>query len=184
MTGLIHQDWDGPEDPLERFSRKSVQAQNPRLEYRRWSRETVGVDLTGVDDVRDRSNIARYWALYEHGGWWVDSDVVVFEPFSKFTAPPVVGWLHGAQPALIGCVKGNTDIHRCLIEARLRVGSGHPPDTTGLRQVRQHLTNWNREARIFPLDSNGNRIGRESPLGVHLWRITGDDPTRQDRIDR
>ena len=63
------------------------------------------------------ADFIRLYALYNHGGIYLDSDVYVYKSFNPLLKLPYfIGedYMHHFEPAIIGAEKGNTWIKMCL----------------------------------------------------------------------
>lgn len=91
MVRIIHCFWMGPEMPpafknnLERWK-----TCNPDFDIRLWTERNV--DLSQLEcanwDGKERnpsmvSDLVRLHKLWEHGGWWLDTDIELFRPLDS-----------------------------------------------------------------------------------------------------
>ena len=145
------------------------------------------------------SNLFRFALLHQHGGWWVDLDVVALRPFPS-AANPVLGLVrsrHGpsrAGSAVLGLPAKSEFTACCLEILRLHDPSAARWGELGpgpVSQVAKELT-MERFMRppetFFPVETRRFwDLIRPGPLwpeavGVHLWqnlwRHHGIDPDR------
>lgn len=177
----IHRYWTGPEPAGAGWMRKALMTMNPGEEVIEWHDsnlppETVAwmndrEHLVLASDVpRHRANMVRLWALFEHGGWWVDHDVIMLRPFEKLPFPALA--THGT---VCTCVMGMPAGHPLMGAAILGVGQrasgpGRSIDVSGERLVGSLRGRFGADVNLLPLpfDSTGGYTGEEA-WAIHLY---------------
>ena len=179
---VIHRYWEGPLPQHARFIKNSLA--HPGWEIKEWSPMNFPIKLPGRATPRQRSNIARYWLLYAFGGWWLDSDVMLFRPLESLPQVRTVADLNGnPEGCLIAAPPWDIQMgaaHYEAVTADLSISL-----STGQPLLAKFVRGYRREPRIFPLDASGTATGVEDLIGVHLWNTssgTHDYPKMQKRI--
>jgi len=197
MSEAIHRYLEGEPPPYHDWATEVIGHLHPGAELVTWTRRDFdgvgGADAVIPKDlVRHRSNVARLEVLREHGGLWLDNDVV-----------PLVNLLDHA-PAYTaafgrsreGCVMRFPAGHPFLVEAVARVGvawtrrdfdgpgaarPGPLPRPGGLTLRRSVEVSGamllssvraaaGREPGCIPFDAVGRpTVFDGPPLAVHLW---------------
>jgi tetratricopeptide (TPR) repeat protein len=189
---------------LERFSVELSQAANvvPR---------SVFDKIVADTEIRFFSDVFRYAVLYQHGGLWMDGDVVLLRPF------PYVGdhffnlqWRPGSRNEHFIC--GNVIFARrhsphlkALYEQSLELfasGRGRNFGDVGPKLLSEYVISkqgrslldsvfspmffnsldWT-ESELFrkPIDQLGDFIGDERVFGLHMWAGRHDSNDREGR---
>lgn len=135
---LIHRVWLGGRPlPAAYAAYGATWAErHPGWELRLWTDADVP-EIPGMERARnlaERSDLARYEILRQHGGIYIDTDVECLRPIddlvnglSAFSAYEVPGRLCNA---VMGCVPGHPAFERLAELSRVAVGHGHYPEAT------------------------------------------------------
>jgi mannosyltransferase OCH1-like enzyme len=131
----IHYCWLGPEQRSDRILRcmESWSRFLPDYQVMAWTEETLPLSEPYLQATCARgqwsraSNFVRLYALYEHGGIYLDADAEVIKPLDPLLEDECfLGFQrkrkydHWVNGAVIGAVKGQPFLKRCL--DKLRVG--------------------------------------------------------------
>lgn len=172
---IIHRYWEGPPHPLETIVRTvvaDVYAGFDLIDHGPDEFDFTGIDgqVIDADRVRHHSNIARYAVLYEHGGIWLDHDVIPIRPLPTDRSGTAV--LHDQRE---GCVLAFTRRHPALaaLIAAVNVSKtlgGRSADVSGARLLDVMCDPWEDIDRYpLPHDARNEPTGVMDPYFVHLW---------------
>ena len=130
--------------------------------------------LTEDDDPRHVANLVRYALLFEHGGLWVDNDLIALRDLTESAAPwtATLGNRREGCRAVVPASASSDDGGRAATRE-----VGHPeaesPNRSGARVLDAAATNHPdvlAEPRVIPFDRDGKATaGAADPMAVHLW---------------
>lgn len=117
-------------------------------------------------EARQAANVTRVWMLHDHGGLWLDNDVV---PLRRLTGAPAP-WVAECAGRLEGCAMWfPAPGHRFLrILMGLVEAAPHSLLARHLHHARQ-LEPIAGEVRVLPFDAHGAPTGVTDPWAVHTW---------------
>lgn len=151
------------------------------MQVKDWSDRTLPADVVAWldrhdddchpdDQLRHRANLARLWLLNEHGGWWVDHDVILTARLDTLPYP-----MAAAHGTLCSCVLGLPKQHPTLTAALEVVDANEPSDRRSPVVSGEALLNRLRtpDVRLLPLayDASGRSLG--GTWAVHLYHSKG-----------
>jgi hypothetical protein len=114
--------------------------------------------------------------LHEHGGLWLDHDVIPLTDLSTVHDQPWTASLSGTRE---GCVmwfpEAGHPMCLALFEQGLAAPAGRTPFRSGsvlLGSVGLEHPDVLHEPRVLPYNVYGRPTGVQAPLAVHLWHST------------
>lgn len=166
---VIHRFWDGPALPEHAFTARAIESTQGQRPHDWTPDELPHVPLA---DPRHASNLARYELLYEHGGLWLDHDVL---PLRCLARP--YPYTAGVGSQRVGCAmwfpKPGHPLLAELLEAGSLAGPGSAPERSGgrlLNRVAPRYPDVRIERGLLGFDATGHRVDQAMPqLAVHLW---------------
>lgn len=180
MSEAIHRYLEGEPPPYHDWATEVIGHLHPGAELVTWTRrdfDAVRENAVVPEDlVRHRSNVARLEVLREHGGLWLDNDVVPLVNLLDH-APAYTAALGRSRE---GCVMRFPAGHPFLVEAVARVGvawtrrPGPLPrrsvEVSGAMLLSSVRAAAGREPGCIPFDAVGRpTVFDGPPLAVHLW---------------
>lgn len=162
--------WDGPALPEHAFTAAAI-ATTQGAEPVDW-RLDLDNRYDELDDPRHASNIARYEWLYEHGGLYLDHDVL---PLRNLARP--YAYTAGVGNQRVGCAMWFPTPRHPFLAALIEASWGSEPGSAPARSG-GHLLNRlgpahpsvKIERGLLGFDALGHRVDPAMPqLAVHLW---------------
>jgi hypothetical protein len=192
---IVHRYWHGPaEPPMEPWLGQVVRKLHPGADVRDWDDQTLPLAALAWADrhqalcarhaANHRGNLVQIRVLHDHGGLWLDHDVIPLRDLRPLCGPQpwVAGLAHlpelssawfpaPGHPVLAGMI--------AAVEATARRGTrpgASPSGVSGTGLMRSVLTPDVRlERRMLPFDRAGRPIGAE-PWAVHTWSTSSRHP--------
>lgn len=178
---MIHRYWSGPAPSTEPWIGNTLRQFGSLKDWTdrtlpasvvAWLDEHAG-QVRAEDALRHRANLVRWWILSEHGGVWVDHDVIAFEDLSALRRPFCAA--HSGTPctSVLGFDPGHPvplAALEAINSAPLVAERATSPAVSGERLLARILTP-DVQMQPLPFDSNGRREGR--PWAVHMYASAG-----------
>lgn len=188
---MIHRFWHGLEPATEPWVEAVLRNLHPGMEVRTWRLDDLPIELvdgpmatddiaTG-DELRHWANVVRWWALAEHGGWWLDHDVIPLRHLDAGAWTATVSLLGPRTSAGLSMPAGHGLPVAMLERVTLRFHHSFRrpcPQVSGdavLQQVAELFPDLGR--RPLPFDARGMPDrGVIDPWAVHLWSTSSTRP--------
>lgn len=123
---IIHYCWFGP-NPFPKLVKECMETWNkhlPDYEFRLWNEKNSPMHVPFVQQAYSAKKYAfvsdymRFWALHNHGGIYLDTDVYVNKSFNKLLDTDfLIGWENLEKTMLGFCVFGSLANHPLLASA-------------------------------------------------------------------
>lgn len=178
---VTHRFWAGEAEDFHTFTANAIRSTHGQAAVE-WTPADLP-HLAGITDPRHASNLARYELLYEHGGLYLDHDVM---PLRNLARP--YAYTAGVGFQRVGCVMWFPMRHHPFLAELLEAGRssafGSAPERSGghlLNRLGKAHPEVRIERGLLGFDADGNRIDAAMPTNaVHLW--TSSHAARLERI--
>jgi len=131
--------------------------------------------VVSSDRWRHRANIVRWWLLREHGGIWLDHDVVPLSRVDQLAERWTAAARNYRVTCALGFPKGDPLPIRMLARLDVFLEAMNPPmhsaTVVGSRAL-DDLVDPGVEAINLLVDGHGDLVNARSPL-LHLWAHHG-----------
>jgi hypothetical protein len=167
---MIHRFWTGPPRAEHHWIDKVVRRAHPHIQVKDWTLDEIPMLLDPDTNPVHLSNVVRYWALHEHGGLWLDHDII---PLRSLTGAPRA-WTAAMGNLREGSVMWFPQPGHPMLAELLEVSQSRPalPGAPDLREVGQRYPTVGYEQRVLPLNAIGQRTAITEVWAVHLWSTT------------
>lgn len=175
----LHRYWSGPLPGTEPMVGRRVRSLGHDLYD--WTDDTLPVavvewldagsdQVVAADRLRHRANMVRLWLLNEHGGVWVDHDVIPFIDLGTLPRP----FAASHNGTLCNCVLG-FDAGHPMIRQALDIGAVMPHDRRGQsvsvsgERLLEHVRTPDVTLFPLPFDKLGRWQNPESVWVDHVY---------------
>lgn len=180
---MIHRYWTGTaEPPLGPWVADAIANLHPGTQLHDWTDGSIPPELSQWLDagqhkvltderLRHRANMARWWLIYQHGGIWLDHDVIPLRNLSGL-GPAVAAVGSDRSSAIIVAPRGH-ELARWMLTA-IDKYQGAP--RTSYRVSGDAVLAGAPFPRLglirFPLDAAGQSLHVDDPAAVHLYNTS------------